>query len=202
MTGIGYHSVHAPRVEVEPCQRWEGGGSLALVHDIMTGSLPVEFDSCDVLYADLPWRSGFNGYNTRAGVDDGRTYPAFMAAVSEVVRAQRRPVMLVTGRHALPLLPKPAQTLPVVMPVANRQPALALAYNCVFRPDWEDTAGLVARLATWYRRVGDFCCGYGQSARAFTAAGRHFVASDYNPECVGYIATHADTWRPARPPGV
>ena len=190
----GYHSVHAPRVPVEPCRRWEGGGSVALVHDVMAGPLPAEFEACDVLYADLPWRTGFDGYNGRAGVDDGRTYPAFMAAVSRVVEAQNRPVVLVTGRHALSMLPKPVQKLPVVMPVANRQPALALVYGCVLRCDWEDTAGLVARLATWYRRVGDFCCGYGQSARAFAAAGRRFVASDYNPECVGYIAQHADSW--------
>lgn len=197
MGDLAYHSVHQPRVSVAARARWTGdGGSVAFVHDVMAGSLPAEYDTCDVLYTDLPWRTGFDRYNARAGVDDGRTYEAFMAAVFTLVRAQNRPVVLVTGKHAVPLLPRASQKLPVRMPVANRQPALAYVYGAALRPDWDGTDQLLDRLAAMYQRVGDFCAGYGWSARAFARAGKTFVASDYNPECIGYIAAHAAEWVP------
>lgn len=191
----GYHSVYLPPAGVRPRQRWEGrDGSLAMVHDVLAGPLPDAYEDCDLLYADLPWRAGFPSYNQRAGVDDTRTYRQFLEAVTGVVRAARRPVVLVTGRHALSHLPTPTQILPVTMPVLG-QAAVTLLYNLVVADPWTTTTDALERLAGMYRRVGDFCCGYGASANAFVQVGRTFVVSDYNPECVGYVAAHADGWR-------
>lgn len=196
MTDLGYHSVYLPPVLVEPVERWTGGGSVAFVHDLMSGPLPAEYDRCDALYADLPWRAGFDRYNARAGVTDGRTYPEFMAAVKALVKEQARPVVLVTGQHARRLLPRAAQEIPLRMPVAHEQPAIAYVYNLFWLGGRVDltTQDIQARLALAYDVVGDFCCGYGWSARTFTQAGKRFVASDYNPRCVGYIAAHAGEW--------
>lgn len=195
---LGYHSVHLPRITDTPAQRWTDGRSAALVHDVLALHLPPEFKPCDVLYADLPWQSGFAEYNERAGVDDRRTYRDFMTKVSGMVRRQSRPMVLVTGKHALKLLPEPTQVAPVRMPVANRQAAVAVIYRTKLDPTWIGTAGLLDALAQRFERVGDFCCGYGWSAKAFAKRGKAFTASDYNAECVGYIATHAPDWRPVK----
>jgi hypothetical protein len=191
--GIEYHSVYLDPIPALPVQRWAGHGSVAFVHDILAGPLPAEYASCDVLYADLPWRAGFGRYNQRAGVTDGRTFRQFMTAVAAVLDQHRGPAVLVTGKHALPYLPAPSQLVPLTMPVLD-QPALAVLYNMAVSGEWVTTDDLLAYLAAAYIRVGDFCCGYGRTARTFAEAGRTFVASDHNPECVGYVAAHAASW--------
>lgn len=192
-----YHSVYLePDTTATPAARFRLGESTAFVHDILDGPtlLPAEYDGCDVLYADLPWRAGFDRYNQRAGIEDGRTYRTFLTTVADIITACRRPAVLISGRHAAAHLPKPTQTVDIAMPVANRQPATAYLYNLSMVPDWDDMPALLARLAAMYSRVGDFCCGYGWSARAFHRAGKTFVASDFNPQCIGYIAANAPGW--------
>jgi hypothetical protein len=192
-----YHSAHLPPVEdVTPVQRWVGppDSSVALVWDVIYGKLPPEYGRCDVLYADLPWRTGFRIFERRAGITDSRTYREFMAAVSRIVADANRPTILVTGKHALNYLPQPAQTFPVRM-LGTGQAALAILYNLVVGKEWTvKPYGLTWRLARTYECVGDFCCGYGNVLRAFAHEGKPFVASDYNPACIGYIAEHASSW--------
>ena len=193
---LGYHSVHLPPERAREVQRYEGYGSTAFVHDLLSGPLPADYDTCDVLYAEPPWRTGMARYDELAGVSDGRTYRDLMGAIADIVKAQNRPVVLVAGKHAMPYLPLPVQAHPVRLPVLGGQSAHALVYNAAFlRPMWETTADLLASLARSYRRVGDFCCGYGWAPRAFIQAGGSFVASDYNARCIGYIAAHAKKWR-------
>lgn len=193
MTTTNYHSVYLEPAGAKPRQRWSDSGSVAFVHDICSGPLPDTYQDCDVLYGDLPWQQGFSGYNDRAGVTDGRTYRTFLEAVAGIVTSQPQPVVLITGRHALRYLPDPDQQLAITVPVLN-QAALALTYRIQLPTRLRITTEILAELAREFDRVGDFCCGYGRSSRAFARAGKTFVASDYNPECIGYIADHAPGW--------
>ena len=191
-----YHSVYRPASGSVPQTRYAIGESVVFVHDIMTAPLPVEYVDCDVIYADLPWRAGFVGYNERVDVTDGRTYPQFLANVRQIVEASRVPVVLITGRHAVSHLSRPAQMLSVTMPVANDQPGVALLYGMTVGA-WVDGArpdALLSELAGMFKCVGDFCCGYGSSVYAFLRAGKRFVASDYNAECIGYVAKNVGRW--------
>jgi hypothetical protein len=189
-----YHSAHKPTVEAAARKRWTDGSSIAFVHDIIHKTLPADYDSCDVLYADPPWQMGFTAFNQRAGVDDGRTYRDFMAALSRLIGAETRPLYLVTGRHALKSLPDPAQVLNTRL---NEDASVIVAYNTPrTRRSFGEARELLRALATEYERVGDFCCGYGSAPRAFRRQGKTFVASDINPQCIGYIAKHAAGWGP------
>lgn len=193
-THIAYHSVHLDPESAEPRNWWTDGTSYAFVRDVTRGQLPDEYTACDILYADLPWRSGYDRYKARAGVT-APPWPAFMRHVSEHINGWRKPAVLVTGGHARSHLPRASQELPVRMPVAGRQQAIAYIYNAGFTPEWDGTDQLLDYLAARFGRVGDFCAGYGWAPRAFTRAGGSFVASDINPLCIGYIAEHAAEWR-------
>lgn len=190
-----YHGVHKPTVDAPRRQRWSGGSSLAFVHDLIGGSLPPAYDGCDVFYTDLPWQKGFGVFNERAGIDDGRTYRGFMAAVSGIIAGISQPVYLVTGRHAFSLLPEPARVLDTRL---NEDAAVIVAYNVVLpaRKRFGEARELLWSLAAQHERVGDFCCGYGSAARAFRRQGKTFVVSDVNPRCIGYIAAHVKDWEP------
>jgi hypothetical protein len=197
---IGYHSVHLDPETAELREHWINGRSKAFVWDVNGHStLPPEYRPCDILYTDLPWRSGYDRYLDRAGVLIRPSWESFMESVSGLIRGWWRPAVIVTGVHARDHLPPAAQELPVRMPVAGRQQAVAYIYNAGFTPDWDDTDQLLDYLAARFHYVGDFCAGYGWAPRAFTRFGGSFVASDINPLCIGYIAAHAEEWRPDGP---
>lgn len=191
-----YHSAHKKPVRVAAgYDHFEGRGVAAFVHDIIDGPLPAAYQNCDVLVADLPWRKGFDEFNRRAGVRDGRSYPEFMKAVSRIVTAEAVcPTYLITGKHALPYLPQPDIVLPMRL---NEDDAVAIGYRPgveAFGDDYPIAQEFLHTLAENYTRVGDFCCGYGRTGRFFVRAGKRAVLSDMNRDCIGYIATHADEW--------
>lgn len=191
---VAYHGAHKNTVVAPPLDRWEGDRCVAFVHDILSSEkLPTAYDSCDVMVTDLPWQRGFETFNQRAKVDDGRTYAGFMSRVAEFVEATTVPLYLVTGRHALPHLPEPEALLPMML---NEDEAVAIAY----RPGPEaegcygDAREFLYALTQQYLKAGDWCCGYGRTARLFLRSGRSAVLSDFNPWCIGYVAAHAPGW--------
>lgn len=196
MITTGYHSVHLAPEPAEPRNWWTDGLSVAFVRDVTRGpELPEEYQSCDLLYAELPWRSGYERYQVRAGgVSAASDWPEFMTRVHGLIAGWQKPAVIVAGLHARSRMPAAGQELPVRLLVAGRQAALAFVYNAGFTTEWADTEGLLRYLAARFGRVGDFCAGYGRAPRAFTLEGGSFVASDINPRCIGYIAEHAADW--------
>jgi hypothetical protein len=156
--------------------------------------LPAEFDRCDVLVTDLPWQKGYATFNKRAGLTKARTYAAFMVRVSEVVKATTVPLYLVTGRHALVKLPAPDVVLPMRL---NEDEAVAVGYRPGSEADgrYGVAPEFLHALAQRYNVAGDFCCGYGRTARFFLRSGKQAVMSDVNPTCIGYISQYATSWR-------
>lgn len=185
-----YHSAHTEPIDSDKLDYFTCPSGVALVHDVMAGPLPNEYDACNVLYAEPPWQRGFEQFNTRANVEDARTYPAFLAAVGELVRAVEIPVVLITGAHAVGHLPPADHRFSTQL---YEHSAVALCYR-IEPPTAPRTDELLTQLATRYSCVGDFCCGYGNTARAFTKARRRFVCSDFDPKCIGYIAANYWEW--------
>jgi hypothetical protein len=191
---VAYHGAHDPTVDAPTLERWEGERCVAFVHDILSsGTLPADYNMCDVLVTDLPWQRGYETFNERAGVDDGRTYATFMQRVAELVEATDVPTYLITGKHALSRLPTPAMTLPMML---NEWEAIAICYRPGSEADgrYGVAPEFLHALAQRYAVAGDFCAGYGRTGRFFLRSGKAAVLSDFNPRCVGYIAENAPTW--------
>lgn len=170
---------------VDPCDRVEAQGCVAMVHDLLTGPLPREFDRCDVFYTDLPWRAGFKVFERRAG-KTGRVYLELMRALGLLVtKLWDRPMILIGGKTELRHLP-PCRSERTIL---NGDRAIAAIYGQLPAIDYSDSWEIQRGLARHYQCVGDFCCGYGRVGRIFRRAGRRFVMSDYNARCIGFIAT-------------
>lgn len=188
-----YHGAFKPPVDASPTIRWEVDRCAAFVHDIMTSStLPDEYGDCDVLVTDLPWQRGFDEFNKRADAGD-RDYGDFMNRVGEIAESFPGPVYLVTGRHAAKKLPTADVELPMQL---NVDAAVAFGYRPGDEADraYGAVPEFVAALAQQYSCGGDFCAGYGSTARFFLRAGKDAVVSDFNSKCIGYIAAHAPEW--------
>ena len=185
-----YHTALAGDYQRWPAvSRYECATGVAFQHDLADG-LPAEFDQADVLYADLPWRQGWDKFAERAGASQRGGYNDAMRRIGALLRSFGKPAVMVTGKHALPFL-KPDGAAPVRL---NGAGAVACLWGV---PSWQaaiDASDLLHDLAGRFRCVGDPCCGYGRAGRVFAQRGGRFVLSDLNAECIGYIAAHAPRW--------
>jgi hypothetical protein len=87
----------------------------------------------------------------------------------------------------------------VVLPTRlNEDEAVAVGYRPGSEADgsYGVAPELLHALAQRYDVAGDFCAGYGRTARFFLRSGKRAVVSDFNPQCIGYIAEHAEDWTP------
>jgi hypothetical protein len=144
-----------------------------------------------VFYSDLPWYTnfGFQRFNDRAAVYDGRTYQQFMDAITAILTTVQVPTMFVTGHHAKPHLPPPTYKFPLHL---NEYPAVAYCYHFDGKPPVAKSAAAVLHeMADRFACVGDYCCGYGTAGRIFAQHGKRFVMSDFNPQCIGAFATES-----------
>lgn len=177
-------------ISAESVARYELNGSVAMQHDLFD-PLPKEFDACDVFYCEPPFPDGFTIFNDRAGVTDGRTYEDFARRVGQIIGTIKVPMFLLAAKRTLAYWPKPRFLYKL------RHPAGGLLRCAVYNPDadsrtpeiivheWSES--LIFRLAERFGCVGDFACGYGQTARIFHEKGKRFIVSDYVGSCIGVI---------------
>lgn len=190
-----YHSGLRPEKEAEPCQRFVSDNVVAFVNDIRNG-LPNEFDSCDVLYAEPPWRAGYKQFNERVGLE-GEPFAEFYGLIGKMILMDKHPFYMVCGESGIGLLPKADD---IVATKLHHWDAWLLAYRAEcppFSAKKMSTVEVIQWLANRHQCVGDWCCGYGMTGRYFVAAGKKCVLSDYNPKCIGEIARTASTWKTA-----
>ena len=53
-----YSALSQPLTGLEPAERVELPNGVAFINDLTTGVWPIEFASCEVIYAEMLWRPG------------------------------------------------------------------------------------------------------------------------------------------------
>jgi len=189
-----YHTAlpHGELTDAEPAQAWMHGQSRAFVHDLRWG-LPEDFHFVDVIYADLPWRDGYDEFNRRADAIDPLPYGDWLYLLSRELATLNIPWVKVGGYAAARHLAC-EWFLPVRL---NGSLAMALGAGGPLPPEHcRDALAVLQWLSSnpEYKRVGDFCCGYGLTGQIFGKAGKSFILSDINPSCIGHVAREAPQW--------
>lgn len=187
--------------EADPVEHAVLGDSVAFVHDLTSGPLPEEYQSCDIIYSETPWPTTLKGFNERAGIDV--QWADLKAAIWQMIEQRPCPVVLLAGpvvRRSLPATFDQAIDTSMFggTPETGGSNCSALVYGAEL-PVEEDLPShfeLIRWLAGRFDRVGDPACGYGLAGRIFREQGKSFVLSDYNARCIGYIADRAEEWVP------
>lgn len=179
-----YHSALDPDKSAPPLSGFSRPNGTAFVHDIMTADfLPDAYRECDVLYGDPPWKTGYKVFTERCCIKEPPTYDEFMFHVVDLIERAELPAVMVVGKQAAKYFFDGWTAAPIRL-----QRFEAIAYYKGLRPVPTPTAaGILEGLARQYDTVGDFFAGYGAAPRAFTLAGKRFVASDCNPGCISIM---------------
>jgi hypothetical protein len=184
MSGIIYHSaLHVDLTGFEELDYYENNGMVALQNDICNG-LPAEFDKCDVIYAEPAWPKGLGIFNKRAGIST--EWEGYFNSIVNICNTEKRPLVICWGSRESKLLPKPSQSFKSKL--AHGSDVYINIYNYTYDGPQANTMNVLFHLAEVFNCIGDFCCGYGNSAIPFLVKGKKFVMADYNSRCIGYIA--------------
>lgn len=168
--------------QAQPAYRAEFPDGIALQHDLWE-PLPLEFACCDVLYADPPWRTGYNEFNRRADSTDGRTWRQFEARLIELCMDSPVPIVLVAGKEAR----SRHEEAGAYSTRLNGNEAVAICYGIELN-DTVDSTTILHELAERFACIGDPMCGYGRTGAIAREHGKRFVLSDHNAQCIGYVA--------------
>lgn len=188
-----YHTaLSEPASAASPREYWAGSLCHAFVHDVTLG-FPCEFDECQVLYSEIPWADGHEEFYDRAGQVLRPTYPELMYQLNCELAQFARPWVIVGG-YAMTRHLGCQWFTPVTL---NGSTAMAMGAYGPPPPIGTASAGALLQWLSGnsnYYNVADPFCGYGRTARIFAEAGKKFVATDINPDCIGYIAQEAPAW--------
>jgi len=167
--------------EVEPLDRGDHGGCVALQNDLVTSGLPEAMDDCDVIYGECPWPEGFKKFDDMADVER-RPYALFQKAVLDMILTTPKPIYMILGKTLLKPLPKPAGFQPTKL---NGGDVHIAWWNDSYRGPLGSNVQITEHLGSRYKRMGDFCCGYGEPLFQFLAGGgESFVGADHNGKCI------------------
>jgi len=165
---------------------WAGHGT-AFEWDLYGQSqLPEEYAGVDVLFSVLPWPNGWSVFEERAGAaGEDRTYTGFIRSVVTLAESAAVPCYFLTAKRSLSLLPR-AWRLGKVRLFGAIVDMVGCGPPITIEPI--DVLLFLRALARRYDCVGDFCCGFGQTARVFAECGKRYAVSDYNADCVAYVS--------------
>jgi len=171
--------------QADPVKRYVSNRGIALQADIVDG-IPVEMRTADVIYADPPWRAGYEEFALRAGSRVRVDYNQFLKNMRDEVLALDVPTILTAGRvMARVLMPDCEAKITL-----NGDECIACIWKMSPWDGVKDAEDVIRGLAeSGFDRIGDFCCGYGRSGRIFSEHEKGYVMSDINPHCIGYIAS-------------
>lgn len=187
------HYYHSSLKSIEPLKiegklyRNEMNGNTTICHDICSGSLPTEFNQCDVLYSEPAWRAGYKIFLKRANKEDSN-YNQYINTINNIVinNKEKKAIWLIIGSHILHKFIKPEKIFKINL---HGYKTNLCGWNDPnqyenFNTNYE----FIHLLAKNYDCIGDFCCGYGNTGRIFQEHNKNFILSDLNPHCIYYIS--------------
>lgn len=191
-----FHTFLRPEIEAPDVERAEhSGGSVAFVWDVEKDGLAPEHLECDVLYAEPPFRRGYEVFHERAGKQGGDGFATLCRRIDTALHYSRIPACILTGPDAARLYHPDFNLGTVGHPDEFGITWDVLVYNWprTLPVASESRHALLAQM-TSMGKVGDFCAGYGNTGRDVIGHGGVCVLSDLVPRCIGYISQAWEEW--------
>ncbi len=187
-----YHSALKQGLDVlenvEPMKRWAWSGCTGIQHDFVKYGLPLEMQTCDVIYGECPWPQGFKIFDERVG-NIPRPFKLFQDATNAMIQQTQKPVLLILGKILLNALPTPSGQADIKL---NKGPVILAWWNYDYDGPLTTNTDCTWHLGARFKSIGDFCCGYGEPLFSFldnSGSDKHkskqfFVGSDHNGKCI------------------
>lgn len=181
-----YHSALKEPIPVDfEIGKYSNGSDVVFKSDLRKISLETGYyASCDVIYSEPSWIDGFDKFISRANAELF-SFEEYLLYISILIENCTRPFWMVMGTHALRRLPDPHRKAKIKL---HGYTTNLIGWNDNHEYNFTDNYSFIKQLAEKYNYVGDFNCGYGNTGRIFQEAGKNFIMSDINGQCVYYIA--------------
>jgi len=183
-----YHSALTKEIETNELNSFEINNSTVFQNDISKCYLPPIYETCDLIYMELAWKSGIKEFNKRSKAKV--QFNEYAKAICKMIEEFQKPIFLITGFCDVGSYPIPDNVLKTTL---NGSECAILIYHFDVNFDSNFTFELKNNsdiLLNWlsnhyqFKTVGDLNCGYGKVGLKFYNMGKNFVMSDYNKKCI------------------
>lgn len=185
-----YHSALTKEIETNELTSFEINNSTVFQNDISKCYLPPIYETCDLIYMELAWKSGIKEFNKRSKAKV--QFNEYAKAICKMIEEFQKPIFLITGFCDVSNYPIPDNVLKTTI---NGSECAILIYH--FDADIlyhdlfamkvkNDSDFLLSFLSNFdrFQTIGDLNCGYGKVGLKFYNMGKNFVMSDYNKKCI------------------
>lgn len=181
-----YHSALRPEISgLEGCGfASDSDRNIAFCHDITKG-IHIAYNTCDIIYSEPSWIDGYQKFLERSESKEESTYLQYLDAINEWINQFECPFALLLGKHALKNICRFDSSITIKL----------FGYDAgiygwridLSKYQSKTNIEFIEKLANDFQRVGDFCCGYGNTGKIFKERGKNFIMSDINKKCISYI---------------
>ena len=153
----------------------------ASIFNVENDSVPDHFKKADFIYADLPYKNGYETFNKRAN-KSGKGYSYFVQKVLNVTKEIGKPFYLIGEKHI-----SEYKGLNKCEIYYTPHKCTTYCYSNMEMPNVKTTNELLDYLFKKNSIGLDFLCGYGTTGRFAIKHNKFAILADYNPKCIGYI---------------
>lgn len=160
--------------------------NIAFLHNI-ENEYHEFYQDVDILYSEPAWAHGYNLFMNKSKFKSSNFYN-YVKNICKFIVKSKKPAVIICGKKDSALYKKllPFTSQEIILKIHNCK-SVALFFKLQPNIIFQDNEEILEYLSTKYNCVGDFCCGYGNTADAFYSKGKNFVVSDVIPECIAYI---------------
>lgn len=182
-----YHSALKRNLSPDyyPLQKIKMKEGEAFVFDLndTEGSLPEEYNKCDVFYSEIPYKDGYAKFMNKVK-SDFPLYKLFYEKVANILNYHKNIPSCFIGPKLMKSYLSDDFKMSEIKLNGVKENFFYRGFNEEIK-DLKTNHEVMNYLSINFECVGDFCCGYGNTAEAFKKANKHFICSDVNPKAIG-----------------
>jgi hypothetical protein len=162
--------------------------NIAFLHNI-ENECPDYYKNVDVFYSEPAWAHGYNLFMNKSKFKSS-SFGNYVENICNFIKNFDKPAIIICGKKDSALYKKlvPFKSEDIILKIHNCK-CVALFYKIDLKINFTNNEEILTYISKKYNCVGDFCCGYGNTADVFYNHGKNFVVSDVIDECIAYIKT-------------
>lgn len=180
-------------IDCDYINKFTYNNSKCFTHDIFNG-LPKEYLNCDVIYSEPFWLNGHKVLEKKGKVNV--TFKELQLKINEICNNIEAPVVLLLGKNALKYYSGYTVLGEVML---HNYPSQVVSWRYNIKIPKKNSKNflfnnfdLLDLITEKSKKVGDFMCGFGNTAISCLKNNCEFVCSDVDKKCVSVTKKRLD----------
>lgn len=153
-------------------------------NDMSKTYMREEFRDCDMIYSEMSWPYGYQGFNENAG-NAPSPFRDYATNINRLIEELGVPAFIICGKNVAHFFPRAERfSISITTSGTQMQGCQLYVWNYSYNGECDTTDRLTTKLSKEFHKPLDFSCGYGQHLLKFD----DFIGCDINKDCLTYLS--------------